>query len=127
LTASDAAVDVEIDGGEHAEGASLEASLDASGIMVVVEERDLLTDEAHRGLVESAIEGDGAVLGHTAFGGCTEVIFEVFWGGPDTVHVVGEAFEGACTGGGVGALVVDVADPALEAQVEIMEGVALEA
>jgi hypothetical protein len=127
LTATDAAVDVEVDGGEYAEGASLEASLDASGIMVVIEERDLLTDKTHWGLVEPAIEGDGAVLGHAAFGGCTEVIFEVFWGGTDAVHMVGEAFEGACTCGGVGALVVDVADPALKAQVEIMKGSALEA
>ena len=90
---------MEVDGGEHAEGASLEASLDASGVMVVVEERDLLTDEAHWRLVEPAIEGDGAVLGHPAFGGGAEVIFEVFWGGTDTVHVVGEAFQGARSGG----------------------------
>ena len=54
----------------------------ASGVVEVVEHGDLLADEGHGSLVEATIEGHGTVFSHPAADLFTEVIFEVFGGGP---------------------------------------------
>ncbi len=54
----------------------------ASGIVEVVEQGDLLADECHGSLVEAAIESNGTVFGHPAADLFTEVIFKIFGSGP---------------------------------------------
>jgi hypothetical protein len=78
----DPAVDMEVDGGKPAIRFLIVKDLYAVRLGLLVAYKDLLADERHRGLVESAVEADGSVFGHFAPGRLAEIIVQVFRGGP---------------------------------------------
>jgi hypothetical protein len=102
------AVDVKVDGGEHAVGFSLIAGFDAGGVVGVIKKSDLLADERDGSFVETAGQGDGAVFGHAAAGLFTEVILEIFGRRAHTLAVSGIAVERGLPSAAVRAVVVDI-------------------
>lgn len=100
---------------------SLQEDLYSYGIMLMVEEGDVVTDEVNRGLIECAIQGDGAVFSHPASCPFPEIIFQILWSLTDAVHMIGETFKRALPGTCVFSTVADVPDPALQGFIEIEE------
>ena len=95
--------------------------------MVVIEEGQLAPDERYGGFIELSVQGHGSVVCHPSPRTFPEVVLEVFGGGPDTLHVIGKTAKGGLSGGAMGASVVDVAYPAVDGFIELMEGCSLEA
>ena len=63
----------------------------------MVEQLDAFADQAHRGFVKTALQGDAAVFGHGAAGDNPKVVFEVLRGRAQALHVVGKALPGTCS------------------------------
>jgi hypothetical protein len=67
---------------------------DPLGIVIVVEKIDILFDQFHRGLIDSAMQGDRSVPVDFTSGTNTEEVREVFRSRPQKVKVPGIAVPG---------------------------------
>jgi hypothetical protein len=119
--ALDAAVDVEVHGSKHAVGFALMAGFDAGGVMGVIEKSDLLADETDGSFKETALQSHGAVFGHPAAGLLAEVILKILGRSAHALAVAGIAGQRSLAGASMLAVVVELAQPAIESQVKIVE------
>jgi hypothetical protein len=97
------------------------------GILVMVKDQDLLSDQGDGGLIEFAVQSDGAVFGHGAPGAFAEVILEIFGSGSETLHLSGKALKRTLVGGSVFALVIELIEPQIQGLVELLQGLACKA
>ena len=89
--------------------------------MGVIEKSDLLGDERDGSFVQTAGQSDGAVFGDPAAGLFAEVIWEIFGRRAHTLAVSGIACKRGLPGATVFAVVVDISEPAIEREVEIVK------
>ena len=89
--------------------------------MGMIEKRDLLTDQRDGRFKEASGHGDTAVFGDAAAGLLTEVIGKIFGGSAHTLAVGGVAFKRCLSGASMLAVVIDIAQPAIESQVKIVQ------
>lgn len=78
------------------------------GLIVVVEEKDMLADQGDGSLVELAIEGDGAVFGNSSPCMLAKVILKVGGSGSEAFHLSGKALKRALLSGAVLSLMVEI-------------------
>jgi len=97
------------------------AGFEAGGVVGVIEKSDLLADERDGSFVETAGQSDGAVFGDAAAGLFAEVILEIFGRCAHTLAVSGIACQRCLLGAAVLAVVVDISQPAIEREVEIVK------
>jgi hypothetical protein len=94
------------------------------GILFVVKDQDLLSDQGDGGFIEFAVQSDGAVFGDGAPCAFAEVILEIFGGCSEALHLSGKALKRTLVGGGVFALVIELIEPQIQSLVEIVQGLA---
>jgi hypothetical protein len=104
----DPAVDVKIERGQKAIGFSFMEDLHPIEVVIMVKQKDMLSDQGDGGLVELAIEGDGAVFGNSSPCVLAKITLEVRGGRSEAFHLSGEALKRALVGGAVFSLMVDV-------------------
>src|SRR3972149_6474292 len=102
------AVDVKIEGGQKAIGFSLMKDLYPLELVLMVEEKDMSSDQGDRSFVELAVQGDGAVFGNPSSYMFAEITLKVGRRGPEALHLSGETPKGALVGGAVLSLMVNV-------------------
>ena len=108
-------------------GAALVDDLHPLGLVLVIEETELLADEPGGCFVEAAVNGDGPVLGHPSPHLFAKVVLEVDRWCPDEFDVRGESVEGRLAGAGMGPLMILFADPQVQGLIQLLQGVPLEA
>ena len=74
VLSADAAVDLHVQGNEHAVGDALMEGLDSCGVAIMIQQSDRLVDQRDRGFIEHAVERDGSVPIHLSGGTDAEVI-----------------------------------------------------
>lgn len=111
LVAADPGVDMEIDGDEEAVGLAFVEDLDLFELVIVIEQHDVFSDQGNGSLIESAVEGNGAIFGDPPSGRDPEVIPEIARSSAKTLGVGGETREGSLARGGVCSLVIDIVEP----------------
>ena len=79
----DPRVDVGVKGNEEPIGLILVKDFDPLGIVIVVEEIDILFDQFHGGLIDSAMQGDRSVTVHFTSGTGAEEIGEILGRGSE--------------------------------------------
>ena len=124
FVAFDPGIDRQVQGGQKAVGAVLQPDLHSFGVMLVIKQGDLLSDQGRRGLIELAIQGNGAVGGHSSSGSFAEVILQVIGGRPDALHFFGKAPHGRLAYAAVFALVIDIGYPEFHGLVDLIQGFA---
>jgi hypothetical protein len=117
----DPAVDVQIHRTEESVRLVFVEHLHSVGVLFVVKDKDLFADQGDGGLIEVAVQGNGAVFGHGAPCPFSEVILEIFGGGSEAMHLSGKALKRALAGRGVLALVVEIVEPQIQGFIEIVE------
>jgi hypothetical protein len=113
-----------IEGGEQSIGFVLATHFHILRLILVVEEQDPFADQGNGRFIESAVEGDGAVVAHPAPGMLAKMVSELLWGGSEAFHVGSEAFKRALSGGGMFSVVICLIEPQIESLVELIKGVA---
>lgn len=78
------------------------------GLVVMIEEQDMLSDQGDWGLVELAVEGDGAVFGDPSPCVLAEETLKIGGRRSEAFHLSGEALKRALVSGAVFSLVIDV-------------------
>ncbi len=85
----DPGVDMGIEGHEESIGLILIKDFDPLGIVLVIEEIDIVFDQFHGGFIDSSVKRDGSVPVHFTSGTGTEEIGKIFGSDPQEVKVVG--------------------------------------
>jgi len=85
----DPGVDMGIEGDEESIGLVLIKDFDPLGIVLVIEEIDIVFDQFHGGFIDSSVKRDGSVAVHFTSGPGTEEIGEIFGSASQEVKVVG--------------------------------------
>ena len=99
---------MKIERSQKAIGFSFVKDLHSLRLVVVIKEQDMLSDQGDGGLVELAIEGDGAIFGDPSSCVLAEEILEIGGRRSEAFHLSGEALKRALIGGAVFSLVIDV-------------------
>jgi len=97
------------------------AGFDAGEVLGVIEQSDLLADERDGSFVQTPRESDGAVFSDAAAGLFAEVILEIFGRRAHTLAVSGIALKRGLPSAAVLAVVVEISDPAIERDIEIVK------
>jgi hypothetical protein len=113
---------VQVHGIEEPIGFVLVEHLHSVGILFVVKDKDLFTDQGDGGFIEFAVQRNAAVFSHSASCALAEVILEIFGGGSEAMHLSGKALKRALAGRGVFSLVVEIIEPQIKGFIEIVQG-----
>lgn len=97
---------------------------DPVGLMLMVEQTELLPDKPGRRLIETTAYGYGTILGDPPAHLFAEVVFKIGWCGADQLHMLGEPVEGRLASAGMATLMVVLPDPEIEGNVEFSDGAA---
>ena len=117
----DAAIDIEVDRGQHAKRLVLIFDLHLIGLAWMVEQFHPFSDQSHRALIQVPVEGDGAVFVDLSSGHFTKVVVQIIGSGSEAVQLGREALKGALFGGTVFSLMVDASQPAIKGFIEFIK------
>jgi len=104
--ALDAEVNPLVEKGDKAVGVFFQKDLDASRVLLMIEENDGFADKRHGGLIETAVESHGPVLFHLAHRPFAEEVFQLGRGRPQALQMRREPFQGRLAGHGMELLVI---------------------
>jgi hypothetical protein len=116
----DTAIDIEVDGYQHAERLILIFDFNLFGLTVMVEQFYSFSDQGDWSLKQPSVEGDCAVFVDLSASHFAKVVVEVIWSGPQTVQVGRKALKGALPGAAVLSLIVNVSQPAIKGFIELI-------
>ena len=116
-----AAVDPAIQCNEKSLRLFLEEHLDSLGIVGVIEQRDMLSDEAHGCLEKFAVHRDAAVLVDFAPYEHTEIVVQILGRTAKQGQMREVALQGSLTGCGMDPCVVVPVDPGVKVFVEFLQ------
>ena len=91
---------------------------DPLGIVLVIEEIDIVFDQFHGGFIDSSMKGDRSVPVDFSSGSGAEEVREIFGGGPQEVKVLGVAIPGRLFGRAMDGSMIGLVTPLFESFVQ---------
>ena len=115
----DSGVDIGIEGDEEPIRLILIKDFDPLGIVWVIKEMDIFSDEFHRGFINFSVQRDGSVSVHFPSGPGAEKVGEILGSGPQEVKVLGVTIPRGFLGGAMDGSMVGLITPLLKPFIQV--------